>query len=260
LYERDGDEYPAQLRARLEPFGSYEVVNAAVAGLSLPGICQLWESWGVRFKPAVVVVYPTPAFYLAGSPPHRPGPQTTVSDAPRWPNPRLLDALTDRFDFPAFVQRRRVARWLAAAEANRPPGWQFRTVPADRLARFAADLAVLLDSIRAAGAEPILMTHAVGFHNPPTSEEADQVAAWRQFTPRATTEILFQFEAATSKVSEKLANDGGVPIVDLAGRVSGNARWFAEDYLHFSEEGARVVASLIADAIISKKLTPRLSS
>lgn len=255
--ERDGKEYPARFGARLESFGSYEVVNAAMTGLDLPHIRHLWDMWGVRFKPAIVVVYPTPSFYLSDRPPRRPERRATAPEGPAWPKPRLLGALTDRFDFPAFVQRLRVARSVAAARASHPPDWPFRTVPTDRLGQFTDDLAGLLDSIRAAGAEPILITHAIGFHNPPQPEEADKLASWVAISPRATADVLLQFEEATAEASRRLALEQGIRLVDLADHMDGDPRWFAEDYDHFSEEGADLVASLLADAIVKDNLAPR---
>ncbi len=68
--------------------------------------------------------------------------------------------------------------------------------------------------------------------------------------PRPTADVLFQFESATVKLTKEMARDARLRIVDLDGRMTGHSGWFAEDRLHFSEEGADVAASLIADAIL----------
>ena len=65
LYESDGKEYPAQLSVMLNRHGCYEVINAAVAGMTVRTIGSFWDNWASRFRPATVVIYPTPAFYLA---------------------------------------------------------------------------------------------------------------------------------------------------------------------------------------------------
>lgn len=249
LGERNGKEYPAQLQARLDKVGRYEVVNAAVAGLSVVGLNQLWDAWGVRFEPAIVLVYPTPAFYLDDSPPRRPIRRTRPPEPFMLPELRLVDALKDRFEVPPFIQKWRVKRRLAAVEASHSPDWLFRAVPTARLDQFTIDLGTLLDSIKIAGAQPILMTHAIGFHTPLTRAEADEANQWRVLTPRATAEVLVEFDAAAAAASRDVAASRGVPVIDLARRIGGQSRLFAADLHHFSEEGAGVVASLAAEAI-----------
>ena len=83
FYESDRKEYPAQLEATLDRHGCYEVLNAAVAGLTVRGLERLWTGWGSQFGARVVVVYPTPGFYLANSPPDYPGPPPASAPRPR---------------------------------------------------------------------------------------------------------------------------------------------------------------------------------
>ncbi|HXI22220.1 MAG TPA: hypothetical protein VNH46_14090, partial [Gemmatimonadales bacterium] len=142
-YESPGQEYPAQLADSLRRrTACVEVVNAAVAGLSLPGVQELWENWASRFRPAVVVVYPSPAFYLSTRGPSAPAPvrSSPVSQDRRPWRPRLWQRAKDAFEYPEFIQRRRLAAALVAATAGRDSTWFFREVPQDRLERYRADL------------------------------------------------------------------------------------------------------------------------
>ncbi|HXI20921.1 MAG TPA: hypothetical protein VNH46_07550, partial [Gemmatimonadales bacterium] len=227
-----------------------EVVNAAVAGLSLPGVQELWENWASRFRPAVVVVYPSPAFYLSNRGPSAPAPvrsSSVIQDRRPW-RPRLWQRAKDAFEFPEFIQRRRLAAALEAATASHDSTWFFREVPQDRLERYRADLTSLTRSITARGARPVLVTHAMRFHIPPTPDEMPILNGWRRFTPRALPTVMLEFEVAAARVTGQVARSEEVPLVDAAGRLSAHPGWFA-DFAHFTDEGAAVMAGLLADSL-----------
>jgi lysophospholipase L1-like esterase len=248
LYEPPGMEYPAQLERTLDRSGAcHEVVNAAIVGLSLRGIIRLWDAWGSRFGSHVVLIYPTPAFYLADRSPQYPGPPpaTPLARAPWW-TPRMLDRAKDRFDYPDIVQQYRVRRALTAAIEAQSPTWFFRNVPDDRLAQFKADLHVLVDRIRSNGAQAVLLTHTTAFHNPTRPDEIPALEAWRALQPKPTEQVLLDFEAATRSATLSVAASTGAAPIDLAGQMNGRREWFAGDYLHFNERGAGVVAELVA--------------
>lgn len=252
LYESPDKEYPAQLSAALEPAGCYEVVNAAVAGLSLRALTQMWNLWAARFLPDIVVLYPTPAFYLAENAPRDPGPpsRTQMRSEPWW-TPRIVGRAEDVIEYPPFIQRRRVARALA----SRPPpsaDWDITGVPADRLRQFEADLDVLTEAIQRDGASLLLLTHATAFGDTPTRHQAeeDALTAWQQSTPRATGPVLLQFERLAAQAVERVAMSRSVAFLDVAQSMNGHREWFAGDLLHFNDAGAGIVAGLIANRLV----------
>jgi lysophospholipase L1-like esterase len=251
LNESPGMEYPAQLAKVLgRDDECYEVINAAIAGLTLRGIIPLWNGWGARFRPDVVMVYPTPAFYLGERSPKSPGPPpATPRAAPPWWSSRMLDRARDRIEYPDIIQHYRVRRGLAAATAAQPPAWFFQNVPADRLAQFRNDLQELVGEIIARGAYPLLLTHATAFHNPPRPDETAALDAWRALGPKPTAQVLLDFEDASRRTALLVSEQMGVAVVDVAGHMNGRREWFADDYLHFNERGAGVVAELIAERI-----------
>jgi lysophospholipase L1-like esterase len=256
LFEPPGKEYPSQLTERLNHHdGRFEVVNAAVAGLTLRGIIRLWDGWASRFDPRIVLVYPTPAFYLGERPPDYPGPPGKMNTPPsRWA-PRIVDRARDRFEYPAFIQRHRVRRALAARTQNRPADWFFHSVPADRLDRFKEDLRALVLRIEREGADVILLTHATAFHDPPLTDEIDALDAWHSVRPKAAGSILLTFEAAARKATLEVAAECDVSVVDAAAHLGGRRQWFADDFLHFNQDGARVVAELIAGDILRRTMS-----
>jgi len=254
LLEPPGEEFPAQLeRQLLAGGGCYEVLNAAVAGMSLPAIRYSWVNYWSRFEPDFVVVYPSPVFYLGDRPPQDPRPSSLNSASRPWPQislkPRLVHRAKEAIEFPAIIQRRRVhqslARSLRAIDADSV--WD--SVPQDRLQQYAADLSALVAAVAAAGATPVILTHA--HRSSEQSMEADKelLLAWRTYSPRAEIPVLLAFESAAASATRALAGRKGIRIVDVDRCLSGHPEFFG-DQVHFTVEGSRRVAALTAHALV----------
>jgi hypothetical protein len=251
--ESPGKEFPSQLADSLARNGCYEVMNTAIVGLSLTGLVQLWENWVSRFQPNVVVIYASPAFYLSDSLPKfaSPNPRwkaTSAKPRPKKFSSRLLARLSDRLEYPDFIQRRRVTKRIARAINGRPEEWFYRTLPNDRLSLYRRHLDSLITGVRASGAMPVLVTHAMRFGNRLDTEDQDILRAWRQYSPRATESVLMRFEQEGAETVRQLARERDVPLADAAAVMTGQTKWFA-DFTHFNDEGAGVIAQCIASAI-----------
>jgi len=254
--ESPGKEYPAQLADSLNRTGCYEVINTAVVGLPTTGQIQLWENWVSKFEPSVVVIYASPVFYLSNEPPGFPSrKKTRPSTASKHFGPRLFTRLHDHLHYPDFIQRRRVMRTIDRALEGKRDDWVYTTVPEDRLALFRSHLDSLVASIRASGAVPVLVTHAMRFGDPIISEDQDILRAWRSFTPRATEEVLLNFERKAAGTVREEAVGRGVPLVDVASLMTGQTRFFA-DFVHFNDDGASVVAGSIARTVEGIRIQP----
>jgi lysophospholipase L1-like esterase len=256
--ESPGKEYPLQLEDSLNRSGCYEVMNTAVTGLPLTGQVQLWENWVSRFQPNVVVIYASPAFYLSNDAPHFAELHHDVKATPLESDPfalRLLARLKDRVEYPAFMQRRRLDRKISNAISGQPQGWIFDKVPAERVALFRQHLDSLVTTIKARGAVPVLVTHAMRFGGEVDAQDRVLLRSWRQFTPRATEDVLMRFERETAKVVRELAAERGVPVADVAAQMTGHEKWFA-DFTHFNDEGAGVIAHCIAETIQNARPAP----
>ena len=258
--ESPGKEFPSQLADSLARGGCYEIMNTAVTGLPLTGQVQLWENWVSRFQPNVVVIYASPAFYLSNDPPEfasltRLG---TVASAMTHStrtavgltgfSSRLLGRLKDRIDYPDFIQRRRVMTRIAKEVKGQRDDWFYKRVPHDRLELFRHHLDSLITDVRASGAMPVLVTHAMRFGDQLDTKDQDLLRSWRQFTPRATEKVLMGFELATAATVRDLARERKVPIADVAAAMNGRTKWFA-DFAHFNDEGAGVIAQCIASTV-----------
>jgi len=255
LYESENMDYPAQLSTRLRGGGRcYEVLNASLFGLTLPGITRMWESWANQFGPQTVVVYPTPSFYLAERPPAPPGQPPARSEGPPWWTPRLLGRARDMVEFPAFIQRRRVSRDAAALESAHDAAWFFNELPLDRVEQFERDLGTLVSAIQAAGASPVLVTHANGFHRPPRAAQLDALESWRMLLRKPRASVLLEFEDAARQATLAVAQQRGVDAIDAAGIMNGHDQWFAEDLLHFNDQGAAKLAELLAEHLTGQTI------
>jgi hypothetical protein len=250
LYESPDHEFPAQLQVDLKEHGCFEVLNGAVPGMTLRTLITYWKNWGSRFSPEIVVVYPTPAFYLANNPPDYPrAPSGPPPPGPPWWTPRIIDRARDVIDVPEFIQRRRVAHWLAAAPV--PPGGVFTSLPKDRLDQFDADLTTLTQLVSASSARVILLTHATAFQFPVSPVDDDQLNAWRVFVPKASASLLLEFERRTADATKRVAAEQGATVVDVASALNGHREYFADDFIHFNDRGAAKVAQAVAAAVLA---------
>jgi hypothetical protein len=293
LYESKGHEFPAQVRSLLETArpGEYEIINAGCAGMTFPRIKKFYAGYVSEFDPDIVIIYPSPPQYLAGSPPSRdpkPVKQRALGD-----NLRLTRRAKVRLQgfVPAGVQFRVRKEKVQRMVAQHKPGWQWEEPPADRLKRFIEDLSELVDVIEASGAKVVLATHANRFAAgrprwehlagmPMLSPEARerwatvdrmQMLAWRETFPRPTDAALLATDRAANEMVREMGRERRLPVVDVANEVppyglierkvkTGNERkdrprrveHFA-DFAHFSDRGARFAADAFVRQILAMR-------
>jgi hypothetical protein len=251
--ESRGKEYPAQLAGMLESHrrSRFEVINAALPGMTVRSMRDYWASWVSRFRPELVVIYPSTHLYLGDNVAESPA---TNEGGAKPDVPKLELALQSRFYerlrslTPGFYRRWRNRQVIQAMTANKPPGWLFESLPEDRLQHLTNDLDCLVRAISSSGGKPILLTHAVRSAATLRPEDRDDLEAVRPFVPRATPETLLAFEQEANRRIVRLSIDAGIPVIDVAGTLSGRREWFV-DLVHFSDQGAEVVARLLRDWI-----------
>jgi len=252
LYESPDKDVTAQLRLQLDRAapGRFEVVNLASAGMSPPRIRELFERWADRFAFDVVVIYPTPAFYLDDDPPRRSVAPSPRPVAPPGLSLRLRDKVWRalRELLPAQLQA-----WMKRAQIDRvrrahAPDWVWNAAPPDRVARFDSDLRELVESIERSGARAILATHATRFTSPLRAADDAYMVGWIRFYPRASAEGLLDMEQKTNDALRRIAHDRGLAVVDVQQAVGKDPRHYA-DFSHFTDEGAALAAEALAGAI-----------
>lgn len=267
LYESPGQEFPRQLEdtlnARLAAGacgGSaprrFEVLNAALPGMSLPTVEQDLRLRLSRYGVDIALYYPTPVQYLEDDAPTAAHPDSTpeagMLSTTRALYPRALERIRDETKrlLPERVLTYLRRRDAAAAAHAQPPGWRFTSVPADRLARFERDLRRLVGTTRVIGATPALATHGNELMRD-ARERGQLLPAWERFYPRATGSTLVAFDAAARAATLRVALDSSVATADVAQvltRADGNP--FA-DFVHFDDRGAAIAAGAMADAVLA---------
>jgi lysophospholipase L1-like esterase len=249
LYESKDMEFPAVLQRILETEGAFEVVNAAIPGMTLRTMKPYWEAWAARFAPSIVLIYPSPLFYLnMGGSPRAPGARQAVQQAPAAGRPlrlRAVSRIEDVFEFPAFLQRRRDARRVEQLVQAQAPGSLLTEVPRDLVEAFREDLRLLVEAIEGTGAACLIVTHAMRAADPFGEEDRPLLESARVHVPRATANVIAGFEAAAAQAMREYAAAAGVPLADAARELGGRTECFA-DLVHFTDEGAKAMARICA--------------
>jgi len=250
-------EYPAKLRSLLDLSSCTEIVNTAFPGLGPPFLPAYYRAAVAQYAPTKVFFYPSTHLYLGGLQGRKkpPTPPVTPNAAPIPVKPaislaaivnssRVLERLHDSLHMPGFIQKRRLEKWIANAAANKPDDWRFAQVPDERLEFMLEDLRELIDAIRASGAEPILMTHAIRATYPPRAEDRSDLFAMRAYVPQASEEVLAEFEYIADDKLRELAAATNARLIDVARLMDGKRDRFI-DLVHFSSQGHADVAQLI---------------
>jgi len=255
LYESPEKEFPAQLRRKLAGSVCVEVINASVVGMELASMRRYWEQWASQFRPDLVLIYPTPHFYLnesvtrraVGQPGAIPASRFTANVSEEFSS-RFVLRLHNVFHYPYLIQRWRNERRIASQVAGKDTSWFFREIPEDRLRMFGTELRMLIASIKRKGATPVLMAHAFRAALPLRGEDYRDLEAHRVFMPRAMPEVIAQFEFAANEEIRRISTEEGLALIDLSHAVDGCRQCFA-DLVHFTDFGAGIVADSIARQI-----------
>lgn len=264
LYESSRREFPRQLEDTLNAWRKsrqcrgtapphFEVLNAALPGMSLPTVEQDLRSRVRHLGADVVVLYPTPAQYLDDEPPHeaRPGQSSELS---------VLRSL-----YPRMVARMRsqakevlpdVAKtWLRRRETEayvreKPPGWRFTQVPPDRMRLYEKDLRAFIGTVRAMSAVPVIATHANAFMRD-GFQDPNLLAAWEKFYPRAPGTVIVAFDSVAREVTLQAAADSAAIVVDVARSLSQAPGPIFSDFSHFTDLGAARAAASLSPAVFA---------
>jgi hypothetical protein len=262
LYESLGHEYPRQLEDSLRACGKFQVVNAALIGMSLPTEDRYLRLRVAALHPDVVVLYPSPAQYLVDSVPTATpsGTTTGAGESINWFQLRVTRRLADRLATLIPARVRNYFRRRALDDSVR--AWRFKGLATARLAQFDSELRHIIGTIRDIGAQPIVMTHADVFMAKGPANEI-LIDQWRQFYPHATGTTLLEFDSAAAVATRHIADSVAVPLVDFAAIVRGQlpdppASYFG-DYEHFTDKGAGLVAELLAPKVLSVAGIPCVS-
>lgn len=253
LYENEEMEYPAQLQKLLDKKRPrrYQVINAAVPGISPPRLLHLYQNWLYKFKPDQIYYYPSPSIYLLTNPPGPvlPGYTTKVADQSlQFRIRNKINTIVKQF-LPIHVQTAMKRHLINRAIASAPKESIFHKPPSDRLNLFKIHLNQLVTAIETGGTQATLVTHASRVSNPISDEEWQVLTGWRKLYPHVSENCFVEMEAAGNKIIKQVALLTGSSIVDADSQIPSNAKNFA-DHIHFTNDGATIMARLLAEQIL----------
>jgi hypothetical protein len=263
-YESPEHNYSSQLADKLATQGCVEIVNTAVIGMTLGSMRPYWTYWVSRLHPAVVLIYPSPLFYLtasqASAPASRATPATPAVAAAGNPAP---DATPSHPFESRFIKRLRgvassvIPRWVSmyrderevrAELAAHPAAPEVRSPPPRALVNFRDDLTGLIDLIRTSGARVILLTHAQRASLPIEPRVLPDLWEMRIWAPNTALPVFVEFDRAGNEIVREAARQKSVQLIDAAAVLNGCFDCFA-DLNHFDDRGAQLMASLISQQL-----------
>lgn len=262
FYEKPGNEWPRQLAQDLVKEGiKGEVINAAIAGMSLPQRIQHLKNRLLRFKPDVVIMMLEYGSYA--------GLTNEVIQARK----HALPSLPDRQNLVAGLKSIRVLSRLKEVVLPQLPAplqeavgkmertFKMRLVKRELGARFGsfahvkpfevealrADLEQLSEVASAAGVQLILVSPAMWN----TEQNLFGIAlSW----PYLSESWWRDAQTLLPPVAKEFAQRRSIPYLDLSEIVGGREEEFMKDFLHFSDRGAAEVARQIGQQILSSQL------
>lgn len=259
IYESPDQEYPRQLARLLDAAqpGTYNVLNAAVPGLRIGRMGYLDRI--LQQAPAShLIVYPTPAAYIGVDKPFCDEPATwpsqlSTQDSPRARLKGKVELVAKQvMPEPVMTALKEFGIWRATREIQ-----VIDRLPETALQAFEKDLRCVVERARRAGATPVLVTHGNYFGDQITPENRPMLVAWRRFYPDLSEAGFIDMEARANQVVQRVASSEPQAIlVDIRQAVPPGPKHYA-DFVHFTDEGARLLAEQLSAAILAKPSSGR---
>lgn len=244
MLETPGREYPRQLEEILnstEAHGKIEVVNFSYFGLKLTTAAALLPEVIREVRPTIAIIYPTYGGYVS----RQSDTPLTEELAHEKQVFRVADHAFDMLKAHAPVwlmtkiRRMQIDRYVDGRDV-------IHRMPTNRSEFLATDLAQLTGTLRQGGVVPVLLTHANRFSGETdTGDWQSYLTGWRKFYPLYSEEALLDMETSLNDAVREFARRNQISLVDAARMMPGGSAYFT-DHVHFTDEGARKMAELVA--------------
>jgi hypothetical protein len=258
MFEDENSEYPARLRVLLDSAApnQFEVVNAALTQMMYAQMLPYIQHIVKPLRPAIVVLYPTPDFYLFNEAPVDSSTLIPPSQPSGFGLPlRLTDKLRIKAKkiVPAELSLIYRTRRASRARALFKPEEHWSEVPTDRLDVYERHLESLINEIRQMHATPVLVSHVNRFlyHKTPLSaDDRQHLMAAAGARPRASNEVLIGIDSAANRRLRAVASKLDVDVVEAEAVIPSDSEHFA-DYTHFTNLGADLMARQILTRLLN---------
>jgi hypothetical protein len=254
LYESSGHAFPELLDEDLNRDfpGYYNVINTGFPGMSLPRMLDFFRAIADRIKPDVVIVYPSPQFYLDSSPPSETITKPTISQKDTTAKftfrlKRKISMVLKKIlphSLQTFIRRLKIEYTRRRLSID---VWQ--SPPLKHLEAFRWHLEHLIEEIRSNECKVILATHANRFGVRLNGDDDFFIYSWIAHYPSATPACMLETEKLANNIIKNVSKKYGIPLVDLAAALSDEATYFA-DFSHFTDKGSALVAKLLAETVV----------
>lgn len=247
VFESEGREWPRQLERLLNAGGQephFAVDNLAWPGLLISTTRRHLPAMLAFARPRVMVIYASPTAYLFRD--VAPEQQKSVAlPAPEGFQLRIqarMETVAKRV-MPESLQNLLRIRQVRAAEAAQKE--IFDRVPERIIVLYADDLRRIVDDLRAAGVEPVLVTHATLFGQRVEDNVREWLTIWRRSFPMLREDGFLDMENRANDAMRRVAAERGVALADAAAQMPSGRQYFA-DFVHFTDRGSAEMARIVA--------------
>ena len=270
LYENPGREWPAQLQGILKEKGSYEIINASVVGLSLEHYLPYLQKYVFKFQPDVLIILINPFTYV----------QQALSDKEVQSkafvtyqalkteafqsatvflqSPRMFSKIKQSFKkiLPQGILKAfqvwNLSKQVSLIERKRLNGKSpAATISSEILDSFRNDLERIVVRIAANNIKIVLGSYPSLISEENIDQYSDVFLDYRRFCITLSYQGMIDASAKINSTIRELAKERRIPFVDIEKAVPKEKKYFG-DNVHFTDEGARLVASFFADRIIQR--------
>ncbi len=251
LYETPGEEYPRQLERELNAWAGrnlFQVVNVAYPGETVRTQILRAPQTVEEVRPQIALIYPSLAQYVwlpwlkldPAAPSSRPHFEWRIASNLRELAKRLLPEPLQN-----YLREREIRHEVAVH------GMVMDRIPEENIILFHHDLEKLVKTLRDAGVEPVLVTHATRFGpvlSVSSTNERHVLVSWRKFFPMLREDGFLDMEWRMNEAIRQLAAEQHLTLIDAAREISPGKQNFA-DFSHFTTVGAHLMASHLAGGL-----------
>jgi lysophospholipase L1-like esterase len=261
VYEAEDQEYPRQLERKLNSWAGgdvFQVVNVAMVGQRVAEAVRRIPQIVGQVHPKYATLYPAVQYYLRVpriqqasviAPPPSAGELDVITPPAEGFELRIMERLRNLFRqaVPTFIQAR---RWQLEVDRHAATDPVMDRIPEENVGVFQKHVEQFVANTRAAGVEPVLLTHATAFGDRVSESNQYLMTAWRRYYPMLKADGFPDMEKRMNEAIRRVAEHDHVLLIDAARLIPPEPKYFA-DGGHFTTEGSELMSTLIADTLES---------
>jgi hypothetical protein len=267
LYEDPEKEWPNKLKDLLDECQRFQVINVSVVGLTLKKYHSYIEKYVLKLEPDMIILFIAPFSYGVGVKKfieRQTPPRKNVNNSERGWKSLLTGGTPTLRILPKFVQvvhkivPKKVMKWYkrvklikklrsleyARLDGNKP----LDMVSKESLDTFRTDLEELIQFLHQRNIEVIMTSYPVLISTENMQDHLDIFLGFRSYYVELSLLGIIDASVKFNSVIKEVSIKHGVPFIDNNGAIPKNTRYFA-DNVHYTNEGAKLVATNFADYI-----------